>query len=214
MFSPRDHVTPVLLVDGRPARLLKWPLARADLKRALRMDQATGFRFELDGARAGAKLELFAFTGRALELLDQTTLAVGSMRLHPMLQLERAAELSKDRACVAVTCWDGSHNPVGRAKVLYDVARTRGPAVLFCYHFDEFGPGLWPPLTGTGVELVQIPWKQRDDYHRLMHDMGLSFRTVWLCKPRLPTFVLAAQIAGPGARLVLDLDDNEEHHVH
>jgi glycosyltransferase involved in cell wall biosynthesis len=211
MFSPRDHVTPVLLVDGRPARLLKWPLARADLKRALRMDQATGFRFELDGAQAGAKLELFAFTGRALELLDQTTLTVGSMRLHPMLQLERAAELSKDRACVAVTCWDGSHNPVGRAKVRYEVARTRGPAVLFCYQFDEFGPGLWPPLTGTGVELVQIPWKQRDDYHRLMHDMGLSFRTVWLCKPRLPTFVLAAQIADPAARLVLDLDDNEEH---
>ena len=211
LFSPHDSVTPVLLVDGRPARLLRWPVHRPDLRGAARLGHRIGFSFEVDGVDAGASLQLYVLSEMSLELVHETSAGHRSVALDPLCQLERAHALSQDPSCLAITVWDGSHNPVGRAKVLYDVARTRGPAVVFAYQFEEFGAGLWQPLVGADVDLVLIPWTEREHYHRLIADLDLSFSTVWLCKPRLPTFMLAAQVADEDARLVLDLDDNEEH---
>jgi glycosyltransferase involved in cell wall biosynthesis len=124
--------------------------------------------------------------------------------------VERAAALSHDPEAVAITVWSAGHNPLGRAKVLHDVLVGRRPVMIFGYLFDEFGGSLWPPLMDSDADILAIPWKRRGLYHALFQELGVRFDTVWLCKPRLPTFVLAAQVSAPGARLVLDLDDNEE----
>lgn len=131
-------------------------------------------------------------------------------RLDPTLPSQLLQDVKKSDA-VGVTCWDGGHNPIGRAKVLYDVLDGRRPVWLFCYLFDEFGGKLWEPLKDAGLRIFTIPWKERELYHRLFAIYGIQFPTVWMCKPRLPTLMLTSAIARSNAKLVLDFDDNEEH---
>lgn len=211
LHSPGPDAQPVLLVDGQPAELLRWPAPRRDVSEVVGTGEAKGFKFRLPGLSKGARLELHALVGQSLEIVATRETDQGLLALNPARQLERAAALARDPDSVAITCWDGGHNPVGRAKVLYDVVRESRPAVLFCYSFPEFGGRLWRPLLGADMDIVLIPWQDRDAYHEAMRALGLRFHTVWMCKPRLPTFQLAAQVAHPDARVVLDIDDNEEH---
>ena len=81
---------------------------------------------------------------------------------------------------MAVVCWDGAHNPIGRAKVLADVAALSRPTVLVTYLFDEFGGTLWPPLRSADLCIVTIPWKKRDLYHAALRAAGLVFYTIWI----------------------------------
>ena len=87
-----------------------------------------------------------------------------SVTLNPLEQLERAARLAADPSCVAITCWESAHNPVGRARVLYDVARTRGPAVVF-----EL------PLRGVRIRAVAAPERRG---HRARPDPVARARAV------------------------------------
>lgn len=120
------------------------------------------------------------------------------------------------RACrnpeaVAIVCWDGAHNPIGRAKVLYDAVPGDRPVVLFSYLFTEFGGKLWTPLEKETLNYIGIPWKDRHQYHTLFDSLQVKFNTVWVCKPRLPSFILASALSHRDTKLILDIDDNEEH---
>jgi glycosyltransferase involved in cell wall biosynthesis len=126
-------------------------------------------------------------------------------------RLRNAAAIASREDAVAITCWNGSHNPIGRAKVLYDIVSTRRPAVLFTYLFPEFGGDLWGPIRNSGCEIVAIPWEQRAAFHQAIRSLQMRFNTVWISKPRLPSFILAALVANDDARVVLDFDDDEEH---
>lgn len=211
LLTPDAEDRPLLLVDGRPAELVDWPQERHDVQTALKIADGTGFSFRVPHLRTDSLIELFAIQNDTLKPICSKRAGSCIIETSPLHQLVNALNACMDRDSVAVTCWDAAHNPVGRAKVLYDIIETHRPAVLFAYLFEEFGAGLWPPLRDTDIRAVLIPWEQRDVYHTLIRQMGISFDTVWLCKPRYPTFCLAEQIASPGARLIVDLDDNEEH---
>lgn len=126
-------------------------------------------------------------------------------------QILRALEISKRPDAVAITCWDGGHNPIGRAKVLYDICKTGRKPVLFTYHFQEFSDTIWAPIADEDITVVQIPWAERAKYLKMIADCGIEFPTVWICKSRYPSFELAAHITGAETRIILDDDDNEEH---
>ena len=211
LYSPTRDVTPVLIVDGRPARLVAWPTKRDDVARALGITDDTGFTFEIDGARSGAELELHALSGQRLYKIRQQYIDHSVSDLNVFRQLDRIAKISKEHDAVAITSWDGAHNPIGRAKVLYDIIKNDRPAALITYIFDEFGGKLWEPLANNDIALLTIPWNDRARYHRMLRQMKVNFPTVWICKPRLPNFQLASQIADTNAKLLLDLDDNEDH---
>ena len=66
LYSPTRDVTPVLFVDGRPATLVEWPRPRADVAKKLGIAEDTGFRFQIDAARTGAKVELYALSRQHL----------------------------------------------------------------------------------------------------------------------------------------------------
>ncbi len=83
--------------------------------------------------------------------------------------------------------------------------------MLFAYLFEEFGGTLWQPMRGSDCEIVAIPWQGREAYHQAIRALQIEFKTVWISKPRLPSFVLASAIAADDARVVLDFDDDEEH---
>ncbi|MEO3479091.1 glycosyltransferase [Phaeobacter sp. CAU 1743] len=126
-------------------------------------------------------------------------------------QILRALEISKHPDAVAITCWDGGHNPIGRAKVLYDICKTGRKPVLFTYHFQEFSDVIWEPIADEDITVVQIPWAERAKFLKMIADCGIEFPTVWICKSRYPSFELAAHITGAETRVILDDDDNEEH---
>ncbi len=126
-------------------------------------------------------------------------------------QLLKIKDISEQQRAVAIVCWDGGHNPVGRAKVLYEAVPMDRPKALITYLFPEFGGKLWPPVQNENINFLGIPWNERYLAHELFKQMGIRFDTVWICKPRLPGFILASNLASDEARIILDIDDNEEH---
>lgn len=209
MLATRNATTPILTIDGLPALRNEWPLPRADVVAEYGVERHSGFQFSFDSA-PGARAELSAFDGK--RLMSAATVYLPKTEQPSWGSMIR--QLMDDAAkpdAVAVTCWDGGHNPIGRAKVLYDILDGRRPVWLFSYMFDEFGGNLWEPLKDAGMRIVTVPWQQREHYHRMFQVYGIKFPTVWMCKPRLPTFVMASAVAAPDAKMVLDFDDNEEH---
>ncbi len=127
-----------------------------------------------------------------------------------LAQMAAAIPIASQKQSVAIVCWDGAHNPVGRARVLYDIASPHRPTVLVAYLHDEFGSEVWRPLQRWAGNLIAIPWSQRHVGHALLRQYGINFDTVWICKPRLPSFQLAAAISHSHTRYILDIDDDEE----
>ncbi|MGP5033095.1 glycosyltransferase [Glutamicibacter arilaitensis] len=181
------------------------------MAKALGVPGNTGFRFHIDGAPSGTKVELFALSGQQLHAICHEYTANPISELNVFRQLDRIAKISQANDAVAITSWDGAHNPIGRAKVLYDIASSKRPAAIITYLFREFGGKLWEPLAESDITLLTIPWEDRARYHQMLRQMKVNFPTVWICKPRLPNFELASQIAANDAKLILDLDDNDDH---
>lgn len=213
MYSSDETVVPQLLVDGRPATLLDWPTLRPDVAEALGTSAHVGFRFAIPALPAEAQISLFAVSTEHVSLVQSRTLPQTLCETNPLLQLQQAKAVADQNGAVAVTCWEGSHNPIGRAKVLYDILTTNRPAIIFTYLFEKFGSALWLPVAQANIQTVCIPWAEREVYHQLMQRMGIRFDTVWICKPRVPSLLLASIIGDQKTKYILDLDDNESAFV-
>lgn len=204
-------ILPMITVDGLPVMRMDYPVPRPDLNEALKFAGDFGFVCHAGALRAGARIELHAVMGAARTLVARHRAVVPHVETSFVNQLHAAREIAARPGAVAIACWEGSHNPIGRAIVLHDVVRTRRPTLVAAYLFEEFGGSIWPPMLSTETALLTIPWTGRDLYHRAMQNAGIAFETVIICKPRYPGFELAARLAAPEARLILDLDDNEDH---
>lgn len=205
---------PLLFVGGRPARLLHWQQSRGDVNKALGIPGNFGFTFRVDQAvTEGTEVELYASDGENVVLVHKRPAKadVCAPPVADISQILNAKALSDQSGSVAITCWDGGHNPVGRAMVLHDCVAKRRPVVLFAYLFAEYGGKIWPPIEGEMFNRVLIPWDRRATYIEYIRSLDIEFSTVWMCKPRLPTFELAANISGKHSRFLLDHDDNELH---
>jgi glycosyltransferase involved in cell wall biosynthesis len=211
LFSPDPAAVPVIRVAGRFAEPIEFRKPRPDVNDVLGVTGNMGFVFTLTGLCDTDLVELHVLTSRGLALVNKRQSGRAKLEENFFAQLNKVLTVAQDERAVAVVCWDGAHNPIGRAKVLLDVASSRRPAVLITYIFEEFGERVWSPLQSLDIPVLSIPWKHRAMYHRALELAGLKFNTVWLCKARLPTFLLAKAVAAPDARLVLDYDDNEEH---
>lgn len=211
LFSPDSSAVPVVRIGGRFAEPLELRVSRPDVCAALGVSGEMGFRFKANRVSPGEVVELHVLTARGLALVASCVAGEGKFEENFFAQLKRAAEIASEPDAVAVVCWDGSHNPIGRAKVLYDVASVHRPTVLITYLSESFGGKLWRPLDSLDIPILTIPWSRRRIYHRALERAGLQFETVWICKARYPSFVLAKTVAAPNARLILDYDDNEEH---
>lgn len=201
-----DDCQPIVFVGRKPA----WR-APGKVRFAGQPPKTSGYHFYISGIGKDDEISLWLSMENRLEHYETLIAPEASFERAILSQLTRAAHIARQPGAVAVTCWDGGHNPIGRAKVLYDVLKGNRPVVLFCFLFQDFGGDIWPPLANSDEAIVTIPWSQRHFYLRMAQSMGLQFETVWMCKPRAPTFKLAAYVAKPDARLILDMDDNEEH---
>lgn len=208
-----DPVRPLVFVGSQPATLLDAGLPRPDVcqSHGMREPVNTGFRFRLPGAKAGELVRLYGATSEGVFPIAARKLEHAVCGQSFTAQLELAAKKSVLPGAVGIVCWDGAHNPIGRAMELYRIIEAGNrPAVLICFLHEEFGPGLWPPLLSWDGNALAIPWKKRFELLPILARHGVRFDTVWICKPRLPSFLLAGAVAHEKTRFILDIDDDEE----
>ena len=207
-----QEAQPILLLDGTPQKLCS-VRATALVGGEAGSNGGGSFEcvFETASLPHAALAELYIEeNGRVRKILSQK-MSQSFLNGQNLDAIRRAAAIARKESAVAVVCWDGGHNPIGRAKVLYDVLEGNRPVVLFAYMFREFGGEIWRPISSSNIHYVGIPWGERQTYHRLLRDWGVQFDTLWICKPRLPGLELSKHLSHSRTKLVLDMDDNEAH---
>ncbi len=176
-----------------------------------REENSSRFRSKISNLVSNkVKIELLSLDEDHLVLLDKKTFNKNWFNIEKYADLERAKDISNNKKSVAITVWEGAHNPIGRAKVLYDIVKTKRPAIIFAYIFGDFGDTLWEPLRSSGVDIVLIPYQERHAYHEYIQRRNIKFNTVWICKHRLHSFELASMISKLKTACILDMDDNED----
>jgi len=212
IYSAIPGIQPILLIDGQPMTLVDYPNARPDVEESLKIKQNTGFRFRIGRANPKGHMRLCGLVNGKLLLIDERTSSEAyAQRYSDLNAAIRLKKVSEQPDAIAITCWDGGHNPIGRAKTLYDIASTKHPVILVSYLFPEFGGVLWEPIATNTIEAFLIPWRRRALFHEMLAALGVRFDTIWICKPRLPSFQLSALLSKSGTRLIIDLDDNDFH---
>ena len=210
LYSSHGKVTPIVQINGFPARIVEHPVSRPDVAEAVRITPLCGFIAEpISGAFEQLHVELFAVVNDSVMPVATRTLSGNFLSNHLYAQLKTAKEISKQPDAVAITVWDGGHNPIGRAKVLYDIVQEKRPAIIFSFLFPEFGQQLWEPMRESGAHVVTIPFQKRDQVFRFLAEESICFDTVWICKPRKHSFDLAQAISHPDTACIIDLDDND-----
>ncbi|WP_262692816.1 glycosyltransferase family protein [Kordiimonas aestuarii] len=210
LYSSHGKVAPIIRVNGFPARIVEYPVPRPDVAEAVRITHLCGFIAEpISLAFEELHVELLAVVNDAVVPVAVRTLDGNYLSNHLYAQLKVAKEVARQQDAVAITVWDGGHNPIGRAKVLYDIVQEKRPAVIFSFLFPEFGHQLWEPLRESGANVVTIPFHKRDQVFRYLAEEGVRFDTVWICKPRKHSFDLAQAISHRETACIVDLDDNE-----
>ena len=118
------------------------------------------------------------------------------------------------RPRVAIVAWDLTHNPVGRALTLAEVARHHADCEIVGPMFTKYGEDLWAPLRDS-VRRFDIRGFQAHSFASFMEG---AIRLVaekpcdvaWVSKPRLPSLLIGFLYKlVHGAAIVLDIDDDE-----
>ncbi|MBP0447009.1 glycosyltransferase [Roseomonas sp. SSH11] len=120
---------------------------------------------------------------------------------------------------IGVISWDLAHNPLGRAWVLAELGAHLGPTEIVGPLFPAFGTSLWAPLRDSDRGL-SISGYMADGFAsfvngaiRLVLDHPCDI--AWVCKPRFPgLFIGLLQRLIHGARILVDIDDDELAFVH
>lgn len=212
-FVSKDKYTlPIIMVDGGPTKDFGHNLV--DSTAPADINHNVGFKAGLyTSIHEKSKIELLQLSEKGVTPVEAIAAKNCQFVANKYVDLDNALRVSKQKNSVAITVWEGAHNPIGRAKVLYDVLSTKRPVVIFAYAFGDFGDSLWEPLRNSGLNVVLIPYAERFVYKSYIQRNNITFDTIWICKHRLHSFELASIISKPSTACVLDIDDNEDAFV-
>ena len=176
----------------------------------LAQHDSTGFVSKTLSSVKNSRIELLSLSEKGILSQHKLSTKNNWNTTDKFADLKRAQEISKNPNAVAITVWEGAHNPIGRAKVLYEILASKRPVVLFAYVFGDFGRDIWGPLKNSDINVVLIPYAQRLSYQSYIQQHGIYFNSIWICKYRLHSFELASMISQPDSACILDIDDNED----
>jgi glycosyltransferase involved in cell wall biosynthesis len=121
-------------------------------------------------------------------------------------------ETTRFRRRAAIVCWDLSHNPAGRAHVLYRLMERDWEVELVGPIWGRFGRELWPPLAGEALRHRVFQVSDLDDLwaEAAAYALEHSFEIVVVTKARLPALLIGMLIAEQSrCPLVIDADEHE-----
>ncbi|MEB8430924.1 hypothetical protein OO007_01710 [Cocleimonas sp. KMM 6892] len=209
LLAQTKSCTPIIKVNGIPT--LTEALDQGVLDENGISQHGGGFKCRvISSVEEKAEIELSILNEDGVTQVQKKTIKNSFLKPNKFQDLDKAYEISKQKGAVAITVWEGAHNPIGRAKVLYDIVKSKRPVVLFAYIFGEFGADLWMPMRSLGMHIVLIPYAERENYQAYIQHRNISFDTVWICKHRLHSFELASFITKEDSACILDMDDNED----
>lgn len=111
-----------------------------------------------------------------------------------------------------MVCWDLSHNPVGRAFVLYKLLEPDWDVELIGPVWSRFGSDLWPPLKDEGIRHRILPTRDLADVWAQGAAVALAaqYDLVVVSKPRLPAVIIGLLIAEQSqCPVIFDVDEAE-----
>ncbi len=206
--SKVQHSIPIVKINGFPANTIDQNLVCLNTPSDIKHD--AGFKAKVySSINNKANVELLMLSEKGVASIANKVMQTNVLIPNKYSDLEKALSISKKDNAVAITVWEGAHNPIGRAKVLYDIVASKRPVIIFAYIFGSFGSSLWEPLRSTGMNVVLIPYAERYSYQAYIQKQNIKFDTVWICKHRLHSFELASFISKPNTACILDMDDNE-----
>lgn len=112
----------------------------------------------------------------------------------------------------AVVAWDLSHNPVGRAYVLYKLLEANYHVDLVGPIWSRYGSDIWSPLKNSDLNTRTFHCSTLDEFVPKANLLAASveYDVVYICKPRLPSIYLGSLIKkNSQCPMVLDVDDFE-----
>lgn len=209
LLTEKQNSVPIIKINAQPT--ITEYINRNGINEEGINHHAGGFRFKvLSSIEKKAEIELSLLNEDGISTIDKKTIKVNFLKSSIYPDLDKAKFISGQKKAVAITVWEGAHNPIGRAKVLYDILASYRPVIIFAYVFGDFGRKLWSPLKNLGMNIVLIPYNQRQEYKNYIECNQIDFDTVWICKHRLHSFELASMITNKNSACILDMDDNED----
>lgn len=208
--SLNEDVYPYVTANGKPCEIEVYGIERKDVQGKTGLTANTGFVARLPECKyENIDFKLHAITLQGIELIDQKTIRGGSLVPDSISAVFDALEISNQKDSVGIVVWEGTHNPIGRAQVLYNVLKAHRPTIIISFNIGFSDKPVWQPLLNSDCKVLMLPWKDREMYAKLFREIGLNFDLVWVCKPRYPALVLAEYISHENTRYIVDLDDNE-----
>ena len=127
---------------------------------------------------------------------------------------EASDGVESPRPRVAIVAWDLTHNPVGRALALAEVALHNADCEIVGPMFSKYGDDLWAPLRESSRAFGIRGFRAHSFYSfmegaiRLVTEKPCDI--VWVSKPRLPSLLIGFLYKIiHGASILLDIDDDE-----
>lgn len=206
-----SQVTPFITANGKPCRIIATHTSRPDVSDATGLEPNVGFIAKVPHqASKNIEFKLYAIDRQGTTtLVDTKTFAGGCIDPKRLCSVFDALEIAKQKDSVGIVCWEGTHNPIGRALAMQNILRNNRSSVIVAFDMGFSELGIWPPLINSDLKVLIIPWIERDAYFSLFSEIGLSFDTIWICKPCYPSFELAKHLCNTRTRFIQDIDDNE-----
>jgi glycosyltransferase involved in cell wall biosynthesis len=208
--SKNEAVFPYITANGKPCQIEVHNIERKDVAADLGIPSDVGFVATLPSTEfSNIEFKLSAISMKGIEDVSTKVISGGCLVPDSIDSIFKAVEISKKKGSVGIVVWEGTHNPIGRAQVLYNIIKDKRPSLIITFNIGFSEGAVWEPLVNSDCKVLILPWKERELYASVLEDVGLSFDLVWICKPRYPAFVLAKAISHSKTKYILDLDDNE-----
>ncbi|WP_421291178.1 glycosyltransferase [Aeromonas veronii] len=207
--SSDQDVFPYLTANGKPCLIELTGIQRSDVEQQHGFVNA-GFVAKVPQCGHGnIKFELHSISMKGIDHIDTKLIRGGVLVPDSISAVFEAVKIAKQKDSVGIVVWEGTHNPIGRAQVLYNILKGKRPTLIISFNIGFSEQPVWQPLLNSDCKVLMLPWKDRELYKSLFKELDLNFDLVWICKPRYPAFVLAEYISHPNTRYIMDLDDNE-----
>lgn len=207
--SSEHEVFPYLTANGKPCVIELTGIDRADVEAQYGIANS-GFVAKIPQCEYGnIKFELHSISIAAIEHVQTKIIRGGALVPDSIAAIFEAAKIARQENSVGIVVWEGTHNPIGRAQVLYNILKEKRPTLIISFNIGFSDKPVWQPLLNSDCKVLMLPWKDREMYKTLFQELKLNFDLVWICKPRYPALVLAEYISHSNTRYIIDLDDNE-----
>ena len=186
IYSTEQDVVPLLLIDGKPCQMLNDKVSRPDISTTYGLeDDTVGFIAEAAFNHIeSTDIELYALGVNSVVKLDESDrLSVTKIKPNTLKNLEKLRHISHKKESVLIVVWDVTHNPIGRAKVLYDSIKKDRPVAMVGFNFELASAEVWEPIMDVPFNLFSLHWSERELMGALIREMNIAFSTIWICKP-------------------------------